>query len=152
ADEGAIAAELARDNTAAGQRHAAAARAARPTAEAKEEAWASVVDSNDLPNAMQAAVLGGFVQVEQRDLLRPYIERYFDTIEKVWQSRTSEVAQTVVVSLYPTYFVEQATLDRTEAFLRDRQPPPALRRLLVEGSDAVRRALRAQQRDAQQDG
>ena len=33
-----------------------------PTAEAKAEAWASVVDSDELPNAVQAAVIGGFAE------------------------------------------------------------------------------------------
>jgi aminopeptidase N len=44
--------ELARDNTAGGQRHAAAARAALPTAEAKAKAWAAVVNADDLANAI----------------------------------------------------------------------------------------------------
>ena len=71
ADEKAIAAELERDKTSAGERHAATARAARPTAEAKAEAWASVVESDKLPNSLQEAVIGGFVQTDQRELLAP---------------------------------------------------------------------------------
>nr|WP_284291039.1 ERAP1-like C-terminal domain-containing protein [Angustibacter aerolatus] len=54
---------LARDNTASGQRAAAAARAAVPKSEAKEQAWSSVVESDALPNALQEAVISGFGRV-----------------------------------------------------------------------------------------
>ena len=143
-----IDAELERDNTAAGERHAAASRAARPTAAAKAEAWAALVESDELPNAVQAAVTSGFVQTNQRELLRPYIDRYFAAVGRLWAERTVEMAQNLVVGLYPALLVEQSTLDRTDEYLRTAEPVPALRRLLLEGRDGVARALRAQQRDA----
>ena len=148
ADEDDIAAELARDNTAAGERHATTARAARPTAEAKAAAWRSVVESDELPNALQAAVIGGFQQPEQAELLRAYVEPYFASVGEIWRSRTHEMAQNLVEGLYPSYLVEQATIDRTDAFLRGGDVPPALRRLLLEGRDTVVRALRARACDA----
>jgi aminopeptidase N len=142
ADDQAVDAELTRDATAAGQRHAAAARAARPSAEAKAEAWRAAVERDDLPNAQQAAVIGGFVQAEQQDLLRDWIEPYFAVIGEVWRTRTAEMAQNVVVGLYPGVVVDQAVLDRTDAYLEAENPPPALRRLLLEGRDGVARLLR----------
>jgi aminopeptidase N len=110
-----IDAELARDDTAAGRRQAAAARAARPTPQAKAEAWASVVDRDDLPNATQAAVIGGFMQADQAELLTPYVDRYFAAIKQVWASRTNEIAQNIVVGLYPTVLASPALLERTDA-------------------------------------
>ena len=57
ADDGWIDAELKRDPTDEGQRHAAAARAARPTAEAKEQVWGSLIEDRALPLAtMREAV------------------------------------------------------------------------------------------------
>ncbi|WP_434582174.1 aminopeptidase N [Carbonactinospora thermoautotrophica] len=147
AGEPEIDAELDRDNTAAGQRHAAGCRAARPTEQAKAEAWASTVESADLPNAVQAAVISGFMQSNQRELLAPYVDRYFAAIKDVWATRTNEIAQQIVIGLYPSLLTEQATLDRTDEFLRDPEVPPALRRLVLEGRDGVARALRAQERD-----
>ncbi len=144
----AIDAELARDNTATGQRHAASARAAQPTREAKEQAWACVVDRDELPNALQTATIGGFADRDQRELLRPFVDRYFDSIERVWAERTNETAQNVVIGLYPTLLAEQSVLDRTDEWLAAADPPPALRRLVVEARDGVARALRAQARDA----
>ncbi|MFJ7156135.1 aminopeptidase N [Streptomyces sp. NPDC101118] len=148
ADEKAIAAELERDRTAAGERHAATARAARPTAEAKAEAWASVVETGDLPNAVQEAVIGGFVQSDQRELLAPYAEKFFAAVKGVWDSRSHEIAQQIAVGLYPSLQVSQATLDATDAWLASAEPNAALRRLVSESRSGVERALKAQAADA----
>jgi aminopeptidase N len=143
-----IDAEVAGDPTAAGQRHGASCRAARPTAEAKAEAWASVIDSDELPNAVQAAVIGGMLNAEQVALLEPYVEPYFEALDHIWATRTAEMAQNVVVGLYPTLLVSPAVVERTDAYLASREVQPALSRLLLEGRDGVVRALRARARDA----
>ncbi|MFJ6717693.1 MULTISPECIES: aminopeptidase N [unclassified Streptomyces] len=148
AGEDAIAAELERDATAAGERHAATARAARPTAEAKAEAWASVVASGDLPNAVQEAVIGGFVQMDQRELLAPYTEKYFAVVKEVWDTRSHEIAQQIAVGLYPSLQVSRETLDATDAWLASAEPNAALRRLVSEARSGVERALKAQAADA----
>ncbi|MFJ9115613.1 aminopeptidase N [Streptomyces sp. NPDC102394] len=147
-DEAEIAAEYERDRTAAGERHAASARAARPTAEAKAEAWASVVESDKLPNAVQEAVIGGFVQADQRELLAPYTEKYFEVVKDIWGSRSHEMAQQIAVGLYPAFQVSQEILDRTDAWMADAEPNAALRRLVSESRSGVERALKAQAADA----
>jgi aminopeptidase N len=142
-----IDAEVERDDTAAGRRHALTLRAARPTPEAKEEAWHLAVEDESLPNAEQAAVIVGFQQSEHRELLLPYRDRYFQVIADAWERRTSEMAQQIAIGLFPILLVEQATIDRTDVFLREAQPVPPLRRLVRENRDNVARALRAQARD-----
>ncbi|MER7707446.1 aminopeptidase N [Kitasatospora sp. NPDC097605] len=147
ADEPEITAELARDNTAAGQEHAASCRAARPTIEAKAAAWASVVESDELTNYVQAAVIGGFQQADQRALIAPYAEKYFAAVKGVWETRSHEISQQIIVGLYPSLLVEQATLDATDAWLASADPAPALRRQVVEARAGVERALKAQAAD-----
>jgi aminopeptidase N len=147
ASESEIDAELDRDDTAAGQRHAAGALAARPTAQAKEEAWSSVVTDDGLPNAMQASIIGGFVQLEQAEILEPFVDRYFEAVPRVWEERTNEIAQGIVNGLYPSWRISPDTVERTDRFLEDQNPAPALRRLLNEARDGVLRALRAQECD-----
>ncbi|MHC5907371.1 aminopeptidase N [Streptomyces sp. S6] len=147
-DEAEIDAEYARDKTAAGERHALTARASRPTAAAKEAAWASVIDSADLPNALQEAVIGGFVQTDQRELLAPYTEKYFAVVKSIWETRSHEIAQQVAVGLYPSIQVSQETLDATDAWLSSAEPNAALRRLVSESRSGVERALKAQAADA----
>ncbi|MEX3099841.1 MULTISPECIES: aminopeptidase N [unclassified Streptomyces] len=147
-DEPEINAEYERDKTAAGERHALTARASRPTAEAKAAAWSSVIDSSDLPNALQEAVIGGFVQPEQRELLAPYTEKYFEVVKSIWDSRSHEIAQQVAVGLYPAIQVSQSTLDATDTWLSSAEPNAALRRLVSESRSGVERALKAQAADA----
>ncbi|MFD0213620.1 aminopeptidase N [Streptomyces hirsutus] len=146
-DETEIAGEYERDKTAAGERHAATARAARPTEEAKAEAWASVVESDKLPNALQEAVIAGFVQTDQRELLAPYTDRYFEVVADVWESRSHEMAQQIAVGLYPAIQVSEETLEKTDAWLASAEPNAALRRLVSESRAGVERALRAQAAD-----
>jgi aminopeptidase N len=147
-DEAEITAEYERDKTAAGERHATTARAARPTEAAKAEAWASVVESDKLPNAVQEAVISGFVQTDQRELLAPYTEKYFAAVKDVWESRSHEMAQQIAVGLYPSVQVSQVTLDDTDAWLASAEPNAALRRLVSESRSGVERALKAQAADA----
>ncbi|MEU1345289.1 aminopeptidase N [Streptomyces sp. NPDC005827] len=147
-DETEIAGEYERDRTAAGERHAATARAARPTEEAKAEAWASVIDSDKLPNAVQEAVIGGFVQTDQRELLAPYTDKYFEILKSVWDSRSHEIAQQIAIGLYPALQVSQETLTKTDTWLASAQPNAALARLVSESRAGVERALRAQAADA----
>ncbi|WP_326752767.1 aminopeptidase N [Streptomyces hirsutus] len=151
-DESEIAGEYERDRTAAGERHAATARAARPTEEAKAEAWASVVESDKLPNALQEAVIAGFVQTDQRELLAPYTDRYFEAVADVWESRSHEMAQQIAVGLYPAIQVSEETLEKTDAWLASAEPNAALRRLVSESRAGVERALRAQAADTAAEG
>jgi aminopeptidase N len=155
-DEVEIEAERVRDNTTTGTENAAGALAARPTAEAKDAAWASVIDRVDLPNRTQERIIGGarrnpagvgMVQSSQVDLLEPYVARYFDAIRDVWATRTTEIARTIASGLYPRLFVSRDTLDRTDALLAGDGVPAALRRLLTEERADVARALAAQARD-----
>ena len=139
--------ELDTDDTATGRRQAAVARAARPSAEAKELAWADIMERTDLPNAILEATIGGFVQPDQLDLLVPYRDRYFADLPRVWEERTMEMAQDITVGLYPALLVDETTVAATDAFLAG-DLNSALRRLVGEGRDGVLRALRARATDA----
>ncbi|MCV7370412.1 aminopeptidase N [Mycolicibacterium duvalii] len=138
-----IDAEADNDRTAAGRRHAAAAAAARPQAAVKDGAWLQVVEDDTLANITARAIIGGFVQPGQAELLAPFRDRYFGAISGVWQRRSSEVAQTVVIGLYPSWDISEEGLAAADRFLSDPEVPPALRRLVVEGRAGVERSLRA---------
>jgi aminopeptidase N len=143
-----IDAEARLDPTAAGKRNAAAAAAARPQAAVKEAAWQQVVEDDTLANITTRSIVGGFARPGQGDLLAPFTARYFEAISGVWERRSSEVAQTVVIGLYPSWDVSQAGLDAADRFLADPDVPPALRRLVLEGRAGVERSLRARAADS----
>ncbi len=150
ADVDAIEAERAREDTATGRERAARARAARPTAEAKEEAWAAAVDGSGLPNAVIDAVAHGFTRPgTPPELLRPFVERYHAMLDQVEDKGSHALVESMVFGFYPRPIADRGLHDATQAWL-DTHPdaPPALRRLVVENRDPVARALAAQERDA----
>ena len=114
-----IDAEAERDPTAAGGRHAAQAAAARPQLAVKEADWQEVIEDDTLANVTARSIIVGFVRPGQDELLKPFRDKYFGAISGVWQRRSSEVAQTVVIGLYPSWDVSQAGLDAADAFLAD---------------------------------
>jgi len=138
-----IDAEMQRDPTAAGQRQGAQASAARPQPAVKEKAWTQVTEDDTLPNIVGRSIIAGFVQPGQAELLKPFGARYFAAIRGIWERRSSEVAQTVVIGLYPSWDISDDGLAAADAFLADPELPPALRRLVLEGRAGVERALRA---------
>ncbi|WP_181697911.1 aminopeptidase N [Nocardia sp. GTS18] len=142
-----IDAELDRDPTAAGKRQAAAARAARPLAAVKEQAWNTVMGDDTVPNITARAIVGGFAPAGQGELLTPYVDRYFAEVPAVWERRSSEVAQTVVVGLYPHWAITEEAMAEADEFLAG-DHPPALHRLVSEGRAGIERALRAREFDA----
>ena len=144
-----IDAELARDATDAGERHAAACRAAIPTAEAKQQDWETLI-GGELTLAMFRAVLTGFADPDQPELLAPYREKYFEVVGDVWRNWSSAMAQDFVSGVYAVCPISPETVEMTDAFIRAADPPAALRRLLIEGRDDVLRALRCQDRDRQE--
>ncbi|MCV7401364.1 aminopeptidase N [Mycobacterium fragae] len=147
-DTDAIDAEVQRDPTAAGKRHGAQASAARPQSAVKEEAWQQVIEDDALPNVVGRSIIAGIVAPGQAELLKPFTARYFAAIPGVWQRRSSEVAQTVVIGLYPSWDISEDGVAAAEEFLSDPEVPPALRRLVLEGQAGVKRSLRARRFDS----
>ncbi|WP_418957064.1 aminopeptidase N [Streptomyces tritici] len=149
ADEARIEAELARDDTASGKRHAVRCLASRPSEAVKAQAWAAVVESDRLSNALVEATIAGFAQPSQRALTAPYAAKYFEAIERVWAERSIQIGMDVVRDLYPALQDSPETLAATDAWLAGHaDAAPALRRLVLEARDDLARALRAQECDA----
>ncbi|MGE5828773.1 MAG: ERAP1-like C-terminal domain-containing protein, partial [Micromonosporaceae bacterium] len=143
ADEADIEAEYQRDHTALGAENAARARAARPDAEAKARAWRLILDDTELSNRQLAATAEGFWQPEQGDLTHSYVQRYFVEMPAMARRRTRQVALYLVSSGFPMFAVEPATLEAGQALLARDDVSPVLRRVVVDSSDEIRRALAA---------
>ncbi|WP_298180246.1 aminopeptidase N [Saccharomonospora sp.] len=141
-----IDAELRRDDTATGRRHAERARALRPTPEAKAEAWERAVYDDESPNAVNEAIIAGFSHPAQKHLLGDYTQRYFEMLDEVWSRRSSERAQPTVLGLYPSWEVSEEGIAAADAWLEGTHPA-ALRRLVSEGRAGVVRALAARKFD-----
>jgi aminopeptidase N len=149
ADPAEIDAALASDLTDAGERHAAACRAAIPTAAAKRTAW-DLILSGKLTLATFRAALGGFVDPDQEDLLRGYTDEYFRALAPVWEQWSGTMAQDFVSGAYLLCPISSETVAATDSYAESR-PPATLWRLLLEGRDEVQRALRNQAVDLEKE-
>jgi len=145
ADE--IASELSRDPTEEGRRAAATARAARPLAEAKEEAWSAVTNGNEVSLAMKRAFAAGFHRSDQERLLEEYIRRYFDELLPVWESHDIDEGLMFVRAMYPSAIVREDVIELVGEVLAGELPGP-VRRALMEAQDGTARELRARRFDA----
>ena len=145
-----IDAEVQRDPTAAGKRHGAQAAAARPQVGVKEQAFTTVIEDDTLANITSRSIITGIAAPGQNELLKGLTTRYFEAIPGVWARRSSEVAQTVVIGLYPSWDISEDGIAAADRFLTapESEVPPALRRLVIEGQAGVKRALRARKFDA----
>jgi aminopeptidase N len=142
-----IEAELERDPTATGERSAAQCRAAIPTAEAKSAAWERIVGGK-LANHIARATIGGFQDPHHPELLAPFREQYFTEVGRIYKEWTFDQASSFAVGCFPSLVIEPETLSAAEGYLSAEKPPQALRRMILEGADGVRRALRNREKDA----
>ena len=148
ADEDRIDEELHRDSTISGQERAAAARAARPTAEAKAEAWEIAVVRDDVPNETHRSVVLAFMQPGQQELLAPYVEKYLEVADTLWEEKGTQRASTALEFLFPRPLASPELLDRVSAWLQESPANPSAKRYVHEGAADVERYLAGQVTDA----
>jgi aminopeptidase N len=147
--ESEIAAELERDNTANGQRFAAGARAAIPTASNKEATWKLLVETEDYSNTLVQAASMAFQRVTDLSLIEPYSKRYHEAALGIWDRFSYKIAEYLLVNLYPTKLASEELASTTRQLIASKEvsEKPALRRILVENLAEVERALAAQKAD-----
>jgi aminopeptidase N len=167
----AINTEIDRDPTDIGRRRAAACLAARPTPKFKEQAWNRLMKPSaavpkewqkaaggELSLAAEVAIMAGFLvgsvvtggfmsRGEDPEVLRPYVNRYVESLPVIWETRGVDEAEAFTEYLYPRLFVDDAMLAAIERALEDERLPAAALRILREGRDGTLRARRAQEFD-----
>ncbi|HEX4685986.1 MAG TPA: aminopeptidase N, partial [Nocardioides sp.] len=86
--------EAAADRSSSGHQSALAARASRPLAQAKAEAWQQIVDPH-VSNRDFGAIVAGLWSTGQEELVEPYLDRYLEDAPRIagrGQAFAAEVA------------------------------------------------------------
>jgi aminopeptidase N len=138
-----IDAELTKDDTDAGRRHALACKAAVPDASHKSEAWLLLTESDDLAYDGAVEIGQAFRQAEHADLIAGYTEKYFEKLPEIWATRGEQFRVVLATALFPYAARSDELLRRIDQFLADDDVNPGLARVLVQGRDMVAKALRA---------
>ncbi len=141
-DPGWISDALDRDPSAAAHLHAARARAALPSDEAKATAWRLLMHQSDTSASEIYATAEGFFQPTQPALTEPYVQRYFAEIGKTAQFRSGWALGEVATRAFPWTFPTPATLALAEQAMSSDLSSP-VRRSLIDGTDRLRRAARS---------
>ncbi len=144
ADDAEIAAELQRDNTISGQENAVAARAIRPLAEAKAEAWQIAAVDPSTPNETRRQAAMAFQVAGQAEVLEPYVDRYLEMADTIVEDMGVWIGQVALIHLFPSANPSKASLDKVDAWLSSTSANPAATRYVSEGRDDLARALKAQ--------
>jgi aminopeptidase N len=148
ADRDRVLEERSRDNTISGRERAAAALAVLPTPEAKAQAWHDAVVGDELSNETQRSIAYVFDTSGQEALLAPYLERYLEAAETIWEDKGTQIATTVLEYLFPRVLTDRKTLERVDAWLATSSANPAAKRFVGEARDDIARALACQAFDA----
>ncbi|MCW2810375.1 MAG: pepN, partial [Friedmanniella sp.] len=150
-DEAQIDAERLRDDSITGAEQAAGARAARPDAAAKAEAWRLAVESDDVPNATHTAICLNFWSLGQDDIVLPYVDRYFAVAEDIsagrngWARKGLSLHKNVLRLLFPWPTDQKDFLVRLDSWLETAELSSSARRVIAERRDDTLRALRCQE-------
>jgi aminopeptidase N len=140
-----MAAEAERDPSDRGQRATIRGGVAVPTAAAKEVAWGKIVGEGYGSLYLTSAAMSGFNWFEQREVLEPYVDRFFNNVSDVFRSKDKEFASDFFRFLSPAYRVEKEMVSRAEKLLADGQESPVLTRMLKEFVDDMTRAIRCRE-------
>jgi aminopeptidase N len=143
-----IESESAKDQTAHGKQYTARAYASMPTKDAKSKAFDSII-TDDLSNTIHSYTCLGFNENIHHELLADYVDPYFDSMLKVWETKGYEIAETTATLLFPSWVITPETLAKSEHWLNvtGKDASHALRRAITEGRDAMSRALKARAAD-----
>jgi aminopeptidase N len=141
--------ELAVDNTISGQEHAAAARAAQPTAEAKAAAWDAAVVRADTPNETHRSIVAAFQAGGQEEVLAPYTAKYLEAAETLWEHLGTHKAATTLSMMFPRPAASPELLAELDAWLETTSANPGAKRYVAEGRADVVRYLAGQAKDAE---
>lgn len=140
--------ELAKNDTTENREFAMGARAAKPTPEAKAWAWDEALHDSKLTNAQIGEVVNGFSSNSDPKLYAEYVDKFFDTINWIWENKSFHMAENIINplrggGLYP-HFAEAGKLVEAGNAWLDKNPDAAraLRRMVLENLDGSRRDLR----------
>ena len=140
--------ELKKDDTVMGREHAAGAKAAMPSLEAKKKAWDQVINNVNLTNSELHSILAGISYMDHEEVLKNFVDKYFDSVSNLWNARTHEIGQSLVTGLFPSTNINQEVVKKCDEFLdNNKELAVGARRIIVEQRDSLARALKAQNSD-----
>jgi aminopeptidase N len=137
-DDSEAAALLAEDPNPDAWMSALQARTARPSAEAKAEAWQMVVEDRKIPPGVIRRLGRAFWRPGQENLVTPYADRFLESLGAIGDSGMVW-ALSLTFSFYPTVGGDEGFLDRLDLAAGDVGVSPVVRQTVRDLNDRRRR-------------
>lgn len=134
------------DKSDLGLKKAFMVEASRPDSTVKEACWKAFTEQSSRSTDYLRYGMKGFHWKVQKDLLSPYVDRFFDALEKVYTERDVHYAGAFGHSLFPQWNQTPDMLHNIETFLNQKGSngsglPALLRKMLIEQADDLKRIL-----------
>ncbi len=135
------------DSTSTGQIRALAARAAMPSAAAKDAVFRFLTEDENA--TVEAALWVGrsFAGVRRDDLLLPYIPRFFEAVSKLRQSRGPEYSRDFTYWCLPSLPPHPQLIDAIKGEFLRHDLQPDMRRIFQDALEETELAIRARDLD-----
>jgi aminopeptidase N len=141
-----LAREVGRDKSDRGRRALLRAETSRPTVEAKEAAWNRIIGEGYGSFHLTRAAMLGFFWPNQGEILEPFVDRFFDRVVEVFETRDHPFARAFLIYLYPSYLADPRVLQRSHQMLASLSGAmPTLSRQLAEVADELDRQIRVRE-------
>jgi aminopeptidase N len=138
-----FAAEKARDSSDRGLKAIERVLAARPDPANKAKAWERLLKDRKASMAQMEAVMDGFWDLDQADLLAPYVTQFFAAVPQVYKERAASFSGSFYRRMFPP-MATPAILEATRTLLQQQDLSPELRRKLQESQQDQERRLKLQ--------
>ena len=102
-----------------------------------------------MPNETHRSICLAFMRFGQEELLAPYVDKYLEAADDIWDRLGTQKASTVLEYIFPKPLGQPRAAREVDAWLDSSEANPGAKRYVREGRDDVARALRAQAKDAQ---
>lgn len=140
-DDAGIDRELAKRDTTENREFAYAAKASRATGEAKSWAWDQALHHEELTNSQLEAVIAGFASARE-SLAQPYVARYYEAVDWIWEHRSFHMAESLIGGLYPIHADPKALVEAGQRWIAAHtEADRALRHLISANLETSQRTL-----------
>jgi aminopeptidase N len=141
--EALLAREGERDRSDRGRRAMLRAEASRPTVRNKQEVWEKINGDGYGSFHLTRAAMLGFLWPNQDEVLNPFIDRFFDRIREIFETRDHPFARAYLLALFPAYQAQPDVLERAKQLIGSLDSSlPTLTRQMTEVADELERQIR----------
>ena len=131
------------DPSSLGMKNAYMAKISIPTTKSKSYYWNDFSkNQNNLSTDFIRAGMTGFLQNNQKDILKPYINLYFDNLKRIYETKDLHYSSAYGEILFPSIFDPAVILEKTETYIENTSDLPKLcLKQLIEHCDNLKRRI-----------